>query len=118
MNYVCLTMKATMNTEEHMFYQFILIFSKILVNLNFSHGDLCNTCLVMGSIVTALLGGLCFPMLSTPYLTAAAVSISIPLSIIFEIVPTTYSIFINKIFKVLLLYFRLYFKVMIMQYRN
>ncbi|EJW84231.1 hypothetical protein WUBG_04859 [Wuchereria bancrofti] len=36
------------------------------------HGNLCNTCLVLGSITTALLGGLCFPMLSTPYLTAAA----------------------------------------------
>uniref|UniRef100_A0A1I8EGJ5 Uncharacterized protein n=2 Tax=Wuchereria bancrofti TaxID=6293 RepID=A0A1I8EGJ5_WUCBA len=38
----------------------------------YSHGNLCNTCLVLGSITTALLGGLCFPMLSTPYLTAAA----------------------------------------------
>uniref|UniRef100_A0A0R3RRJ0 Transmembrane protein 126A n=1 Tax=Elaeophora elaphi TaxID=1147741 RepID=A0A0R3RRJ0_9BILA len=38
----------------------------------YSHGDLCNTCLILGSITTALLGGICFPMLSTPYLTAAA----------------------------------------------
>ncbi|KAL3990209.1 putative integral membrane protein [Acanthocheilonema viteae] len=38
----------------------------------YSHGDLCNTCLILGSITTALLGGICFPMISTPYLTAAA----------------------------------------------
>uniref|UniRef100_A0A915PGE9 Transmembrane protein n=1 Tax=Setaria digitata TaxID=48799 RepID=A0A915PGE9_9BILA len=38
----------------------------------YSHGDLCNTCLILGSITTALLGGICLPMLSTPYLTAAA----------------------------------------------
>lgn len=39
-----------------------------------SYGDLCHTCLVLGSIVTALAGGIGLPMLSTPYLTAAAVS--------------------------------------------
>uniref|UniRef100_A0A8R1XWK1 Uncharacterized protein n=1 Tax=Onchocerca volvulus TaxID=6282 RepID=A0A8R1XWK1_ONCVO len=38
----------------------------------YSHGDLCNTCLILSSITTALLGGICLPMISTPYLTAAA----------------------------------------------
>ncbi|CAG9536300.1 unnamed protein product [Cercopithifilaria johnstoni] len=38
----------------------------------YSHGDLCDTCLILGNIATALLGGICFPMLSTPYLTAAS----------------------------------------------
>ncbi|KAM3728772.1 Teneurin-1 [Dirofilaria immitis] len=38
----------------------------------YSHGNLCNTCLILSSITTALLGGIFLPMISTPYLTAAA----------------------------------------------
>ncbi|VDN24777.1 unnamed protein product [Gongylonema pulchrum] len=45
-----------------------------LGDANFSHGDLCNTCLLLGSIATALAGGVCLPMFSSPYLTAASVS--------------------------------------------
>ncbi|VDN38939.1 unnamed protein product [Gongylonema pulchrum] len=37
-----------------------------------THGDLCNTCLLLGSITTALAGGVCLPMFSSPYLTAAS----------------------------------------------
>ncbi|VDN03608.1 unnamed protein product [Thelazia callipaeda] len=38
----------------------------------YSHGTLCNTCLILSSTVTALACGIALPMLSTPYLTAAA----------------------------------------------
>ncbi|VDK79692.1 unnamed protein product [Litomosoides sigmodontis] len=38
----------------------------------YRHGDLCNTCLVVSNVTTALLGGIFLPLLSTPYLTAAS----------------------------------------------